>query len=87
MTHAAHAMAHTAHSMHAMEPRMGRSKARAVIDTSRSSHSSTVATADVSSTFPMNAIALAVDSLAFGFCACDVAWLERFALLTSLPRF
>jgi len=63
VAHAAHAVSHTAHSMRAVESRMSRSEARAVTDTSRRSHSTTVATADVSSAFPMNATALTVDSL------------------------
>jgi hypothetical protein len=66
VTHATHAMSHTAHpthSMRAMKSRMGGSKARTVINTSCCSHSTTVASADVSSAFPMNATALTVDSL------------------------
>ncbi len=63
MTHAAHAVSHPAHSMRAVEPRMSRSEARAVTDTSCRSHSTTVTTADVSSASPMNATALTVDSL------------------------
>ena len=59
----AHAMAHTAHSTHPMESRMGRSKARSVTDSSCCSHSIAVATAHVSSASPMNTVALAVDSL------------------------
>jgi hypothetical protein len=56
-------MTHAAHSMRAMEPRMGRSKARTVTDTSFRRHFSAVATADVSSAFPMNTAALAMNSL------------------------
>ncbi len=66
VTHATHAMSHTAHPTHpmrAVESCMGGSEARTVIDTSCGRHSTTVATADVSSTFPMNATALTVDSL------------------------
>src|SRR6266498_3920372 len=51
-------MTHTAHSMRAMEPRMGRSKARAVTDTSCRRHFSAVATADVSSAPPMNTLSI-----------------------------
>jgi len=61
MAHAAHSMAHTAHPMHALGTRMDRSKARAMIDTSCRTHSTAVATADISSAFPMNAAAFAVD--------------------------
>ena len=63
MTHASHAMAHTAHSMQAMGPHMGRSKARPVTDPSCRGRSIAVATAYVSSASPMNTGALAVDSL------------------------
>ena len=63
VTRSAHAMSYTAHSTHAVEPRMSRSEARAVTDTSCRSHFTTVATADVTSAFPMNATALAVDGL------------------------
>ena len=63
VTHAAHAMSHTAHSMRAVESRMSRSEAGAMTDTSCCSHSTTVATADVSSASPMNATALTVDGL------------------------
>jgi hypothetical protein len=63
MSTMAHAMAHTAHSTHPMESRMGRSKARSVTDSSCCSHSIAVATAHVSSASPMNTVALAVDSL------------------------
>ena len=60
MAHAAHSMAHTAHPL---GPRMGRSKARAMIDTSCRSHSTAVAMASVSSAFPMNTAAFAVHGL------------------------
>ena len=63
VTHSAHAMSHTAHSTHAVEPCMSRSEARAVTDTSCRRHSITVASAHVRSAFPMNAVVLAVDSL------------------------
>jgi hypothetical protein len=63
MTAMTHAMSHTARSTRAMEPRMGRSEARAVTDTSCSSHSTTVTTADVSSASPMNGAALTVNGL------------------------
>jgi hypothetical protein len=63
MTHAAHAVSHTAHSTRVVEPRMSRSEARSVIDSSCRSHSTTVATADVSSASPMNATALTMDRL------------------------
>jgi hypothetical protein len=56
-----HAMSHTARSTRAVEPRMGRSEARAVTDTSCCSHSITVTTADVSSASPMNRAALTVN--------------------------
>ena len=63
MTHAAHPMSHTAHSTRAVEPCMSRSEVRAVTDTSCRSHFITVATAHVRSAFPMNAVALTVDTL------------------------
>ena len=63
VTHTTHAMSHTAHAMHTMESHMGRSESRSVTDPSRRSHSIAVATAHVSRASPMNATALAVDSL------------------------
>ena len=63
MANPSHAMSHAAHGMHGMEPRMGRPEARAVIDTSCRSHSGAVTTMHISSTFPMNTAALAVNGL------------------------
>jgi hypothetical protein len=63
MANTSHAMTHAARGMHGMEPRMGRPKARAVTATSCPSHSRTVPTMPISSAFPMNAVALAMNSL------------------------
>jgi len=60
MTHPSHAMAHTAHSMHAMGPHMGRSKARSVIDSSHCTHPAVVAPANISRTFAMDLLVVDV---------------------------
>jgi hypothetical protein len=61
MANTSHAMSHAARAMHGMEPRMGRPKARAVTATSCPSHSRTVPMT-ISSAFPMNTVALAMNS-------------------------
>ena len=62
MANTRHAMSH-AHAMHAMGPRVGRPKARAVIAASCHSLSRTLTVMAISSAFPMNAVALAMNSL------------------------
>src|SRR5262249_28106076 len=61
MANTSHAMSHAARAMHGMEPRMGRPKARAVTATSRRSR--TVTMTAIGSAFPMNAVALAMNSV------------------------
>ena len=60
MTHPSHAMAHTAHSMHLMGPRMGRPKARSVIDRSHSIHLAAMTLAYVTGTLAMDLLAVNV---------------------------
>ena len=59
-THTTHAMAHSAHPMHALESRMRRSKARTMIDPSHGIHLTAVALAHVASTLAMNLLAMDV---------------------------
>ena len=56
-------MAHTARSAHAVNPSMSRSEAQAVTDASCSSHSTTVATSQITPALPMNAAVLAMCGL------------------------
>ena len=60
MTHAAHAMAHTARTMHPMESRMGRSKARSVISPSHGIDLAAVALAYLTGILAMNFLAVDV---------------------------
>jgi hypothetical protein len=53
-------MSHTAHSMHAMESRMGGSKARPVISPSHGIHLAAVALAYVTGILAMNFLAVDV---------------------------
>jgi hypothetical protein len=63
MANASDAMSHAGRAMHVMEPRMGRPKTRAVSATSCRSRSRTVTMTPISSAFPMNAVALAMNGL------------------------
>ena len=61
MTHATHGMSHTAyptHSMHDMEPRMGRSKARSAMNPSHSIHLAAMTLAYVTGTLAMDLLAV-----------------------------
>jgi hypothetical protein len=67
------------HTMCAMEPRTGRSKARTVTDTLSRSSFITVATAYVSSASPMNTAVLAMSSLSVPCMRCGRARTVRVA--------
>ena len=63
MANTSHAMSHAARAMHGMEPRMGRPEARAMTATSCPSRTRTVTMTAISSAFPMDAVALAMNRL------------------------
>ena len=63
---------HTRHSMHAMGSHMRRSKARAVLGTSRCTHSIAVAAAEVCSASPMKTTALATNIAALSMNRIEV---------------
>lgn len=77
MTHAAHAMSHTARSTHAVESSMGRSEARAATDASCCSHSTIVSTAHLSTASPMNSAAFPVNSAALTMNSLRVLRMRR----------
>ena len=60
VAHATHAMVHTAHSVHAIEPRMGRSKARTVISSAHTVHLAAMALVHVAGTLAMNLLVVRV---------------------------
>ena len=60
MSHATHPTAHTAHPMHALEPRVGRTKARTVVDSLHRIHLAGVALAHVATTHAMDLLVVNV---------------------------
>jgi hypothetical protein len=73
MTHSTH----TPHSMHALRSRVGRSKARAAPGTSRCTHSSAVAAAEICSASPMKTTELRIAGYGYARLPRDMREIGR----------